>query len=98
MGPHCLPMWLLKHFKRREKQTTIVPIGALRAKYKSSTSYFHHLFLLSSYPFLQIFTYLNYQSMSIDRKFLMNTYFQFHSHSEMPPRNQAINFNVKTIS
>ena len=32
MGPHCLPKRLLKHFSRRVKQTTIVAIGALRAK------------------------------------------------------------------
>ena len=29
MGPHCLPQRLLKHFSRREKQTTFVAIGAL---------------------------------------------------------------------
>ena len=32
MGPHCLPERLLKHFSRREKQTTFVAIGALRVK------------------------------------------------------------------
>ena len=32
MGPHCLPLRLLKHFSRREKQTTFVAIGALRVK------------------------------------------------------------------
>ena len=30
MGPHCLPLRLLKHFSRLEKQTTFVAIGALR--------------------------------------------------------------------
>ena len=30
--PHCLPKRLLKHFSRREKQTTYVGIGALRVK------------------------------------------------------------------
>ena len=30
MDPHCLPQRLLKHFSRREKQTTFVAIGALR--------------------------------------------------------------------
>ena len=34
LGPHCLPQRLLKHFSRREKQTTFVAIGALRAKCK----------------------------------------------------------------
>ena len=32
LGPHCLPWRLLKHFSRREKQTTFVAIGALRVK------------------------------------------------------------------
>ena len=31
MGPHCLPLRLLKHF-RQEKQMTFVVIGALRVK------------------------------------------------------------------
>ena len=30
MGPHCLSQRLLKHFSRREKQTTFDAIGALR--------------------------------------------------------------------
>ena len=30
LGPHCLSLPLLKHFRRREKQTTFVAIGALR--------------------------------------------------------------------
>ena len=30
LGSHCLPKRLLKHFSRREKQTTFVAIGALR--------------------------------------------------------------------
>ena len=29
MGQYCLPQRLLKHFGRREKQTTFVAIGAL---------------------------------------------------------------------
>ena len=33
LGPHCLPWRLLKHFSRREKQTTFVAIGALRVKF-----------------------------------------------------------------
>ena len=33
LGPHCLPKRLLKHFSRREKQTTFVAFGALRVKY-----------------------------------------------------------------
>ena len=32
LGPHCLPMRLVKHFSRQEKQTTFVAIGALRVK------------------------------------------------------------------
>ena len=32
LGPHCLPWRLLKHFSRREKQTTFVAIGTLRVK------------------------------------------------------------------
>ena len=32
LGPHCLPYRLLKHFSRREKQTTFVVIGTLRVK------------------------------------------------------------------
>ena len=32
MGPHCLPYRLLKHFSRREKQTTFVANDALRVK------------------------------------------------------------------
>ena len=32
LGPYCLPLRLLKHFVRREKQTTFVVIGALRVK------------------------------------------------------------------
>ena len=32
LGPHCLPLRLLKHFSRREKQTTFVAIGALRVR------------------------------------------------------------------
>ena len=34
------PIWLLKHFSRREKQTTFVAVGALRVKksaHKSSS-------------------------------------------------------------
>ena len=30
LSPHCLPYRLLKHFSRREKQTTFVVIGELR--------------------------------------------------------------------
>ena len=30
LGPHSLPLRLLKHFSRREKQTTFVAIGTLR--------------------------------------------------------------------
>ena len=30
LGPHCLLKRLLKHFNRREKQTTFVVIGAFR--------------------------------------------------------------------
>ena len=30
LGQHCLPEKLLKHFSRREKQTTFVAISALR--------------------------------------------------------------------
>ena len=30
LGPNCLSKRLLKHFSRREKQTTFVAIGALR--------------------------------------------------------------------
>ena len=30
LGPHCLQLTLLKHFNRREKQTTFVAIGVLR--------------------------------------------------------------------
>ena len=36
LGPHCLPFKRLKHFNRREKQTTIVVIGALRVKAKNN--------------------------------------------------------------
>ena len=32
LGPHCLSKRLLKHFSRREEQTTFVAIGALRVK------------------------------------------------------------------
>ena len=32
LGSHCLPQRLLKHFSRREKQTTFVVIGAFRVK------------------------------------------------------------------
>ena len=32
LSPHYLPYRLFKHFSRREKQTTFVAIGALRAK------------------------------------------------------------------
>ena len=32
MGPYCLPLRLLKHFSRREKQTTFAAIGALRVR------------------------------------------------------------------
>ena len=32
LGPRFLPLRLLKHFSRREKQTTFVAIGALRVK------------------------------------------------------------------
>ena len=32
LGPHFLLYMLLKHFSRREKQTTFVAIGALRVK------------------------------------------------------------------
>ena len=37
LGPHCLPLKLLKHFSRREKQTSFVAIGALRVKRLSRT-------------------------------------------------------------
>ena len=33
LGPCCLPLRLLKHFSRREKQTTFVAIGALRVNH-----------------------------------------------------------------
>ena len=33
LGPHCLPLRLLKHFNRREKQTTFVAIGTLSVNY-----------------------------------------------------------------
>ena len=32
LGSHCLPYRLIKHFSRREKQTTFVVIGAVRVK------------------------------------------------------------------
>ena len=32
LGLHCLLLRLLKHFRRREKQTTFVAIGAFRVK------------------------------------------------------------------
>ena len=32
MGPPCLSWRLLKHFSRRDKQTTFVAIGGLRVK------------------------------------------------------------------
>ena len=32
LGQHCLSQRLLKHFSRREKQTTFIAIGALRVK------------------------------------------------------------------
>ena len=37
------PIWLLKHFSRREKQTTFVAVGALRVKKKCTQK-----FLISS--------------------------------------------------
>ena len=40
LGPHCLPSRLLKHFSRREKQTTFVAIGALRVNILVSGMYF----------------------------------------------------------
>ena len=36
LGAHCLAKRLLKHFSRRQKQTTFVVIGALRVKFISS--------------------------------------------------------------
>ena len=37
LGPHCLPERLLKHFSRRDKQTTFVVIDTLRVKQQSQS-------------------------------------------------------------
>ena len=37
LGPHCLPK---KHFSRREKQTTVVAIGALRVNSMQEKDFF----------------------------------------------------------
>ena len=39
LGPHCLSLRFLKHFSRREKQTTFVAIGALRVKRNMTFQY-----------------------------------------------------------
>ena len=39
LGPRCLPLRLLKHFSRREKQMTFVAIGELRVNISNDTKY-----------------------------------------------------------
>ena len=48
MGPHCLPLRLLKHFSRREKQTTFVAIGALKVKDNETENKLHVTHTLTS--------------------------------------------------
>ena len=42
LGSHCLPKKVLKHFSRREKQTTVVAIGALRVNSMQEKDFFSY--------------------------------------------------------
>ena len=49
LGQHCLLERLLKHFSRRQKQTTFVVIGVLRVSITLHASYFSGLFVICRY-------------------------------------------------